>query len=270
MSAQYNSLLMTPKDSAPVVIEKKVPTPSRSTSGKGPITLAIDVGGSGLKAMRLDGEGKPVSERERVLTPEVPAPKPVLDALDELRKLLPDFDRVSVGFPGVIKHGTTFTAANLHSGWVGFPLQQELEKRWKKPVRVANDAAVQGYGAIKGEGVEMTLTLGTGMGGALFTDGRLCPGLELGHHPWKKHTYEDYIGRRGLDKYGKKEWNKYLEEAIAQTAATFNWDQLYIGGGNTKKIEFTPGKNVHIVSNETGLLGGVALWNDDVLKAKKS
>jgi polyphosphate glucokinase len=261
--AQYNSLLMTPKDSTPAAAVKKASPVSNSTPAKGPITLAIDIGGSGLKAMLLDAAGKPVSERERVATPDVPTPKLVLDGLEELEKLLPMFDRVSVGFPGVIKKGTTYTAANLNPGWIGFGLQQELEKRWKKPVRVANDAAVQGYGAVQGEGVELTLTLGTGMGSALFTDGHLCPGLELGHHPWKKHTYEDYLGRRGLDKYGKKDWNDLLQEAIQQTAATFNWDHLYIGGGNTKKIEFEPGKNVHIVSNETGLLGGVALWKYD-------
>lgn len=260
---------MTPKAADPVAPAKKAATLT-STPAKGPITLAIDIGGSGLKAMLVDSSGQPVSERERVPTPEIPAPKAVLEGLDQLQKLLPRFDRVSVGFPGVIKRGNTYTAVNLNPAWVGFPLQQELEKLWKKPVRVANDAAVQGYGAIKGAGVEMTLTLGTGMGSALFTDGRLCPGLELGHHPWKKHTYEDYLGRRGLDKYGKKEWNKMLEEAIEQTSHTFNWDHLYIGGGNTKKMEFTPGKNVHIVSNETGLLGGVALWKDDSLIAKKS
>jgi polyphosphate glucokinase len=260
---------MTPKASAPAAADKKASIPLTSHPAKGPITLAVDIGGSGLKAMLLDANGKPVTERQRVVTPEVPAPKPMLEALETLRSGFPEFDRVSVGFPGVIKHGTTYTAANLHPGWVGFPLQTELEKRWKRPVRVCNDAAVQGYGAIHGEGVEMTITLGTGMGGALFTEGRLCPGLELGHHPWKKHTYEDYLGRRGLDKYGKKVWNKYLEEAIAQTAATFNWDHLYLGGGNTKKIEFKPGKNVHIVSNETGLLGGVALWKDDALMARK-
>jgi polyphosphate glucokinase len=237
-------------------------SPKASSTTPGPITMAIDVGGSGLKAMLLDPKGKPVSERARVVTPEVPTPDAVLAGLEELRKALPKFDRVSVGFPGVIKRGITWTAANLNPKWVGFPLAAELEKRWKKPVRVANDAAVQGYGAIKGDGVELTLTLGTGMGGALFTNGHLCPGLELGHHPWKKHTYEDYLGRRGLDKYGKKEWNEYLQEAIAQTLATFNWDHLYIGGGNTKKIDFIPGKNVEIVSNETGLLGGVALWRD--------
>jgi polyphosphate glucokinase len=121
---------------------------------------------------------------------------------------------------------------------------------------------VQGYGAIKGDGVELVITLGTGMGSSLFSDGRLCPGLELGHHPWRKKTYEDYLGKRGLKKYGKKRWNKLLEKAIAQTEATFNWDHLYIGGGNARKIKFELPENVKTVSNEDGLLGGVALWRD--------
>jgi polyphosphate glucokinase len=225
--------------------------------------MCIDIGGSGLKAMLVDAAGKPLTERQRVLTPTVPTPDAVLKGLDELRMLVPAFDRVSVGFPGVIKKGVTYTAANLHPAWMEFPFQAQLEKRWKKPVRVANDAAVQGYGAIKGQGVELALTLGTGLGSSLFTDGRLCPGLELGHHPWKKdREYEDYLGRRGLDKYGKKRWNKLLEEAINQTEQLFNWDRLYLGGGNTKKIEFKPPKNVEIVSNEAGLLGGVALWRE--------
>lgn len=230
---------------------------------EGPITLSIDIGGSGLKAMRLDPAGTPVSERQRVVTPAVPTPEAVLAGLDELRSLSGDFDRVSVGFPGVIKRGVTYTAANLHPGWIEFPLAAEMEKRWKKPVRVCNDAAVQGYGAIQGVGVELTLTLGTGMGSSLFTDGRLCPGLELAHHPWHKgKSYEDQLGRRGLDKHGKKKWNELLQEAIQQTEKLFNWDFLYIGGGNAKKIDFVPGKNVKIVSNETGLLGGVALWRE--------
>ena len=106
------------------------------------------------------------------------------------------------------------------------------------------------------------LTLGTGLGSALFTDGHLCPGLELGHHPWRKKTYEEYLGRSGLKKYGKKHWNKLLQLAVAQTAATFNWDTLYIGGGNNKDIKGHLGPNIKIISNEDGLLGGVALWAD--------
>ncbi len=240
-------------------------SPSASPTTPGPITLSIDIGGSGLKAMLLDAAGKPVSERQRVPTPEVPTPDAVLAGLDELRKLFPKFDRVSVGFPGVVKHGKTFEAFNLHPLWAGgFPLQAELEKRWKRPVRVGNDADVAGYGAIKGHGVELVLTLGTGLGAALFTSGHLVPGLELGHHPWRKKgmTYEDYIGRRGLDKFGKARWNDFLQAAIVQTEKLFNWDHLYLGGGNTKKILFTPPKNVSIVSNESGILGGVMLWRD--------
>ncbi len=244
------------------------PSKPSTKPGNGPTTLSIDIGGSGLKAMLLSPEGTPLSERERVVTPTVPTPKAVLEALDTLRAFFPKFDRVSVGFPGVIKRGVTYTAANMHPEWMGFELQNELEKRWDRPARVANDAAVQGYGAIKRVGVELTLTLGTGMGSALFTDGRLCPGLELGHHPWKKHTYEDYLGRRGLDKYGKEKWNTLLEEAIEQTAKTFNWDRLYVGGGNTKKITFKLMKDAEIVSNESGILGGVALWKDDALTEK--
>ena len=227
-----------------------------------PVTLSIDIGGSGIKAMLLNARGKPISARERIVTPAVPTPSAVLRAVEELRARLAGFDRVSVGFPGVVKNGVTYVAVNLHPKWANFPLECELEKHWKKPVRVANDAAVQGYGSIKGRGVELVLTLGTGMGSALFTDGKLCPGLELGHHPWREKTYEDYLGRRGLDKYGKKQWNKRLQEAIEQTAATFNWDHLYLGGGNTKKIAFRLPKNVSIVSNEEGILGGVKLWRE--------
>jgi len=257
---------MTPKATATAAPATKTTT---STKAKGPITLAIDIGGSGLKAMLLNATGDPVSERVRVATPQIPTPRAVLAALDKMTAELTGFARVSVGFPGVVKRGTTLAAFNLHPLWASFPLQAELEKRWKKPARVANDSSVQGFGAIKGVGVEMIITLGTGMGNSLFTWGRLCPGLELGHHPWKKYTYEDYIGRRGLDKYGKKRWNKYLQEVIAQTANTFNWDHLYLGGGNTKKIGFELPEHVTIVSNETGLLGGVALWKDETLSNKQ-
>jgi polyphosphate glucokinase len=246
------------------------PTPASEALSKtavGPITLAIDIGGSGLKAMPLDAVGHPVSERQRIPTPAIPTANAVMRDLEKLRELLPKFDRVSVGFPGVVKRGVTWSAFNLHPTWSGFPLQHELEKRWRKPVRVANDAAIQGYGAIKGEGIEMIITLGTGMGSSIYSSGRLVA-LELGHHPWKKFTYEDYIGRRGIDKYGKKRWNKYLQETIAQTANTFNWDHLYLGGGNTKKIDFKLPEHVTIVSNEAGLLGGVALWRDDTLSEK--
>ncbi len=228
-----------------------------------PITLAIDIGGTGLKMMALDNDAKPMTERVRTETPVKPTPARVLEELEKLRTQIPPFDRVSVGFPGVIKGGRTLTAANLHPDWVGFDLQGECEKRWGKPTRVANDAAVQGYGAICGEGVELVITLGTGLGSALFTRGRLSPGLELGHHPFRKgRTYEDYLGRRGMKEIGPKKWNKLLQKAIDQTAHTFNWDHLYIGGGNAKLVSFELQENVSLVSNQDGLLGGIKLWAD--------
>jgi polyphosphate glucokinase len=225
-----------------------------------PVTLAVDIGGSGIKVMLLDARGNPLSERLRTATPDPATPAKMLAVLDKLRKRLTAFDRVSVGFPGVIKHGKVWSAANVDKSWIGFPLEATLHKRWKRPVHLANDAAVQGYGAISGKGVELTLTLGTGMGSALFTDGHLCPGLELGHHPWRSKTYEDYLGRKGLKKLGKKRWNRLLAKAIDQTRDTFNWDRLYLGGGNAKEIDFTLPENVTVISNEDGLFGGVALW----------
>lgn len=228
---------------------------------KAVVTLAVDIGGTGLKMLCLDEEGKPTTERLRTPTPDPATPMRLLGALDKLRKQMPRFDRVSVGYPGVIKQGVVMTAVNLHPEWVGYPLQATLEKRWKKPVRVANDATVQGLGAVSGRGIELILTLGTGMGSCLFVNGRMCP-LELGHHPWRKKTYEDYLGIKGLKKHGKKKWNKRLQEAIAQTAATFNWDHLYLGGGNTKFIQMEARPEVTVVSNLDGLLGGVALWRD--------
>ena len=238
-----------------------------TTASNSPVTLAIDTGGTGIKMMALDGNGKPLTERLRQITPQPATTAAVLEQYVAMAAQMPPFDRISVGFPGVIKRGCTFTAANLDSSWIGFPLQKELEKRLKKPVRVCNDAAVQGYAAVKGQGVELILTLGTGLGSALFTGGRLCPGLELAHHPWRKKgkTYEDYVGKRGYEKYGDEKWNGLVEKAIEQTSKLFNWDSLYLGGGNAKKITFRLPENVTIVSNEDGLLGGAKLWRDEAI-----
>jgi polyphosphate glucokinase len=225
------------------------------------ITLTVDIGGTGLKMLALSPEGKPMTERLRVLTPDPPTPVRLLAALEGMREKMPKFDRVSVGYPGVIKHGVVLTAVNLHPKWIGFDLQKALEKKWKKPVHVANDAAIQGFAAIRGEGIEMILTLGTGLGSAIYVDGHCVP-LELGHHPWREKTYEDYLGRRGLKKYGERKWNKLVARAIEQTAHTFNWDHLFLGGGNTKKLKLKEHPHITIVSNMDGLMGGLALWRD--------
>jgi len=229
------------------------------------ITLAIDIGGTGIKALLLDSQGKPVGERQRELTPHPATPAAMLKLMDSMQRKAGAFNRVSVGFPGVVKRGATLTAHNLDKKWVGFELQKVLLKRWGKPVRVANDAAIQGFGAVHGRGVELVITLGTGFGSSLFVDGILVPGLELAHHPWRKDkTYEDDLGIKGLRKHGEKKWNKLLAKAIPQLEALFNYDHLYIGGGNASRISFALPKHVTRVSNEDGLLGGAALWRTPV------
>lgn len=227
-------------------------------------TLAVDVGGSGIKVMVLDEAGHPLTERVRVSTPQPAKPDAVFVAIIELVKAQGEFDRVSVGFPGVVRGGVTETAANLDPTWIGFDLATALSQRLSKPVRVANDADVQGWGAISGRGVELVLTLGTGFGSALFVDGRLVPNLELAHHQFRQdETYEEQLGRATLDKVGQKKWNRRLEKAIASLQRLFNYDYLYIGGGNAKKVTLDLLPNVKIVSNEAGLRGGIGLWLDD-------
>ena len=225
-------------------------------------TLAVDIGGSGVKVMVLDENGLPLTQRSRVETPRPANPDPVIAAIVELAAPQGDFDRVSVGFPGVVNNGITKMAVNLSPEWMGFDLATKLSRTLGKPVRVANDADVQGFAAISGHGVELLITLGTGFGSALFLDGKLVPNLELGHHQFRNSkTYEEQLGRAVLDKVGKDKWNERLGKAIVSLQNLFNYDYLYIGGGNAKKVSINLPPNVKIVPNEDGLLGGIALWN---------
>ena len=225
-------------------------------------TLAVDIGGSGVKVMILDEQGNSLTDRDRVKTPQPPKPEAVIEAIVGLAEKQKDYQRVAVGFPGVVQHGITKTAVNLNSQWIDFNLAKTLSQRLGKPVKVANDADIQGFGAIEGRGVELVITLGTGFGSALFINGKLVPNLEMGHHPFRKgETYEEQLGRAALEKEGKKKWNNRLEKAIATLEHLFNYDTLYIGGGEAKNIEFKLPDNAKIVPNVAGLLGGIALWN---------
>src|SRR5256886_956459 len=194
-------------------------------------TLAIDIGGTGIKAVVLSATGKPLTERSRVKTPKPATPGAVINTIVELAKQQGEFDRVSVGFPGVVRRGITLNAPNLNGRWSGFHLADALSKKLGAPVRVANDADVQGFGVIAGHGVELVITLGTGFGSGLFVDGKLVPNLELGHHPFQKgKTYEELMGDAVLKKVGKKKWNKRLVRAIRTLDLVFNYDLLYIVG----------------------------------------
>lgn len=243
--------------------KKSAPAATEAPSPKGQAvkTLAVDIGGSGVKTMLLDEHGKPLTERLRAKTPNPSTPANIVAIIAGFAKQLGDFDRVSVGYPGVIKKGVVYTAANLDKKWIEFDLAGHLSKALGKPVRVANDAVVQGLGAVTGKGVELVITLGTGLGAGLYIDGVAIPSLEMGHHPFRDcKTYEDELGRRALEKHGKKKWNKRLAEAIDQLYRLFYYDRIYIGGGNSKEVDIKLPKNAEIISNQDGILGGIKLW----------
>ncbi|HTW51710.1 MAG TPA: ROK family protein [Stellaceae bacterium] len=229
-------------------------------------TLAVDIGGTGIKFAALDDSGRIAGDPARVPTPPKPvAPEQVVAIVAETSAKLGEFHRVSVGFPGMVRGGKVLTAPNLGTElWAGFDLQSELAKRLKKPVRVMNDADVQGYGAIEGKGVEMVLTLGTGAGTSLFENGRILPHLELAHHPLKGNkTYDQYLGNAALALKGKKKWSKRVARTIEILRTVVNFDHLYLGGGNAKKLQFELPPDITVVPNTDGLTGGIRLWHDE-------
>lgn len=237
--------------------------PSSSRSTKQQRTLCIDIGGTGTKAMVLDGDGKPLCERVRLETPSPATPVAVFTTIRELVKSVPAYDRISVGFPGVVARGVVRSAPNLDPSWKNVPIEKKLQTLLGKPVRAANDAGVQGLGVIRGKGTEIVVTLGTGMGFGLYVDGRYVPNIELAHHPAKKgKTYEELLGNAARKKEGNSGWNKRLRDALEQIAFIFNYDTLYLGGGNTKHVDkacLPPG--VRLGNNIAGILGGIRLWD---------
>jgi polyphosphate glucokinase len=238
----------------------------RATPHTGPRTLSIDIGGTGLKASVLDGAGRMVVDRVRVPTPHPCPPAALLRALATLIAPLPAADRIAIGFPGVIRDGHVITAPHFEvKGWQDYPLAEAVSRRLGKPARLLNDAEVQGLGDIARRGVEVVLTLGTGVGSAVFGNGRLAPHLELAHHPIHKHdTYNDYIGNEALRALGAKKWSRRVHKAIDVVYALLNYDVLYLGGGNATHVELPLPDNVRLASNDAGITGGICLWDEEV------
>lgn len=241
-----------------------------------PKTLAIDVGGSGIKAAVLDAAGGMVSDRVRIRTNYPCPPEALVGSIRTLVEPLPRFDRVSVGFPGMVREGRTLSASHFETvagpgskvseklklAWSGFDLAGALEAELAKPVRAANDADMQGAAVIEGTGLELVITLGTGVGTALFYNGRLMPHLELAHHPFRKgETYNEQLGDAARRRVGARKWTRRVERAVHTLDALIFFDRLYVGGGNAPHLTKSLGPKAVVVDNVAGILGGAKLWS---------
>ena len=224
--------------------------------------LSIDIGGSGIKASLVDQQGKIIKEYKKVSTPTPANPENVLKSIIELSEDFPNFDLVSVGFPGYVRDGIVHTAPNLdNEAWKMTYFNEMLSNALGKPSKVVNDADLQGLGIVKGKGLEMMMTLGTGFGTAILNDGVLLPHMELAHLPaTKSKDFDAYIGNAALQKIGEKKWNERMYRVLHIFKTVVNYDILYISGGNAKKLTIVLDDNVKIVSNREGIVGGAMLW----------
>ena len=252
------------------------------------MTLAVDCGGTGLKASVLDEAGTLRAKPLRVPTPYPLPTSRFLEAVAGLADGLPVADRATVGLPGMIRHGVVITTphyvtesgprsravAHLVEEWTGFDAQAALRDRLGMPTIVLNDAEVHGAGVVTGAGLELVLTLGTGFGCALFDGGRLAPHLELSQAPvrWGL-SYDTYIGDKERRRLGPSFWSRRVRRVVDALRPVFVWDRLYLGGGNARVI--TPevlallGDDVVIVPNTAGIVGGVRAWELDTTKGNR-
>ena len=211
--------------------------------------LVLDVGGTHVKILAT-GQSVP---REIPSGPDM-TPK---EMVSKVRKLAEGwkYDAVSLGYPGVVFRGRPVAEPhNLGRGWVGF----DFQAAFGCPVKVINDAAMQALGSYKG-GKMLFLGLGTGLGSAMVMDGIVEP-MELGHLPYKRGTYEDYVGERGLEKRGKKKWRRDVADVVTRLIGALEPDDVVLGGGNVRKLQELP-PGCRLGDNANAFLGGFRLWD---------
>ncbi len=213
--------------------------------------LAVDVGGTHVKILATGEKQK----REIVSGPRMTARQMV----SRVKKMAQGwaYDAVSVGFPGPVLHDRPIAEPhNLGPGWMGF----DFASAFSLPVRVINDAAMQALGSYEG-GKMLFLGLGTGLGSAMIVKGIVEP-MELGHLPYKKGTYEDYVGNRGLERIGKKRWRKLVEDVVDRLVAALEPEDVVIGGGNVIHMKKLP-RGCRAGNNAHAFIGGFRMWNDE-------
>ncbi len=268
-------------------------------AGSPVVTLAVDIGGTGIKAAVLDDTGRMVTPRARVATTYPMPPGRLVDTVADLAgglaapggaaagapegtarppcppPAVTSYHRVSVGFPGVVREGRVLTAPHfvttrgpgskvdktLAEAWSSFDLAGALAARLGRPTRVANDADLQGAAVVTGHGLELVVTLGTGVGTGLFWQGRLAPHLELAHHPLADgQTYDERLGEAARLEVGNKTWRRRVLATIDVLYSLLHYDHLFIGGGNSSRLSGHVPQGVTLVDNAAGILGGIKLW----------
>ena len=258
-------------------------TTSEESEGRGvgqppqhPFTLAVDIGGTGLKASVLGAQGSMVADRVRIPTTYPLPPEKLVADLTRLVAPLPAAERASVGFPGMVRDGLVLSAPHFSTKhgpgtavdpdlfrlWSRFDLASALNGAFGIPTKLANDADIQGAAVVQGTGLELVITLGTGFGSGFFYQGQLMPHLEIAHQPFRKgETYNDQLGEATRKEIGEERWNKRVHKAIVNLRALMFFDHLYIGGGNSRRVtRHNLDADVTIIDNTAGILGGIKLW----------
>lgn len=212
--------------------------------------LVVDVGGAHVKILAT-GHDDP----RKVVSGPTLTPQQMATGVKKLARGW-KYDVISLGYPGFVLHGRPVAEPhNLGRGWVHFDYRAAFER----PVKIINDAAMQAMGSYKG-GKMLFLGLGTGLGSALIDDGVVEP-MELGHLPYKKGTYEEYVGQRGLDKRGKKKWRRHVADVVASLIAALEPDDVVLGGGNVRKLKELP-TGCRAGDNANAFVGGLRLWKE--------
>ncbi|WP_225753011.1 ROK family protein [Actinotalea sp. Marseille-Q4924] len=247
---------------------------------EGGLTLAVDCGGGGIKASVLDAAGTLHVPPVRVPTPYPLPPERLVQTIVEIAGGLPAATRATVGMPGMIRHGVVIATPHyvtragprtrvlpeLVEAWSGHDMAASLGAALGLPVLVLNDAEVHGAGVVSGSGLELVLTLGTGLGSALFDGGVLAPHLELSHAPLRRGvTYDSYLGEPERRRLGDGMWSRRVRRAVEGLRPVVRWDRLYLGGGNARLVSPTAlaalGDDVVVVPNSAGIVGGVRAWS---------
>ncbi len=271
--------MSTVEPSEDVGIETESPAEGVATTPQRPFTLAVDIGGTGLKASVLDATGAMVADRVKLPTTYPMPPDKLVSSLTKLAAPLPAAQRASVGFPGMVRDGKILSAPHFSTkSGPGSAVDEDLKKQWWKfdlaanlteafglPTKVANDADIQGLAVASGHGLELVMTLGTGFGTGVFYEGSLMPHLEISHQPFRKgETYNDQLGEATRKDIGEERWNKRVHKAIVNLRGLLFFDHLYIGGGNSRRVNRDAlDDDITVIDNTAGILGGIKLWESD-------